>query len=296
MESMPLVAVVILTCNQKDYTLNCLESLARCSYPNLSLVVVDNNSSDDTIATLEKEYPHVHLVKSSVNSGVAGGRNLGIQYAEKHISYDYLLILDNDTKVDEDFLQPMVDFLESDSRIGVVSPKIYLMDEEKILDQAGGSIVNLCTGSTAKRGFGEYDRGQYDTTQTQDCLPCGACSLSRRSVIVKCEGLDEVFNPYGFEDLDYSLRVKKEGYRVGYVPTSIVFHKGNKTGFSTYTEEYTAIKGKHLKTFMKRHASPLQKLCFNLLLPFLGMRSLLRESRKGNIKAVVKLFQSYIRN
>jgi GT2 family glycosyltransferase len=292
----PLVAVIILTCNQKEYTLTCLASLSACSYSELAIIIVDNNSSDDTLASLEKEYPDAHLVRSAVNAGVAGGRNLGIEYAEKNVPYDYLLILDNDTTVDRDFLQPMVKFMEENTRVGVVSPKIYLMDEDKILDQAGGSVVNLYTGSTAKRGFGEYDRGQYDTTQTQKCLPCGACSLSRRSVIVECDGLDEVFNPYGFEDLDYSLRVKRAGYLVGYVPASIIYHKGSKTGFSTYTEEYTAIKGKHLKTFMKRHATPFQLLCFNLLLPLLGMRTLIREASKGNIKAVLRLIQSYIRN
>ena len=188
----------------------------------------------------------------------------------------------------------MVDVMESDPRIGVVSPKIYLMDEDRILDQAGGSIVNLYTGSTAKRGFGELDQGQYDTFQTQECLPSGACSLSRRSAIIESQGLDEIFNPYGFEDLDYSLRVKKAGYRVAYVPDSIIYHKGNKTGFTSYTENYAAIKGKHLRTFMTRHCTKFQYLCFTLLLPILGLRSLLREARRGNIKAIFRLIQSYI--
>lgn len=295
MKKIPLVAVVILTCNQKEYTLTCLDSLARCDYGNLEIIVVDNNSTDTTSAAIRSTHSNVHLVESPINAGVAGGRNLGWRFAEEAIPYDYLLILDNDTVVDSNFLRPMVDFLAGDARIGVVSPKIYLMDEKNILDQAGGSIVNFFTGSTAKRGHGEDDRGQYDSTQTQKCLPSGACSLSRRTVISECNGFDEIFNPYGFEDLDYSLRVKKAGYLLGYVPQSIIYHKGNKTGFSTYTETYASIKGKHLKTFMKRHASPLQFLCFTLLLPLLGMKSLAREARKGNLKAVVRLVQAYLK-
>ena len=295
MSELPLVAAVILTCNQKEYTLTCLDSLSRCSYENLQIVVVDNNSSDQTVEAVRAHYPEVHLVESPVNAGVAGGRNLGIRYAEEKMAYDYLLILDNDTTVDRDFLQPMVDALEQDKETGVVAPKIYLMDEENILDQAGGSIVNFFTASTAKRGHGEVDHGQYDNIQTQKCLPPGACSLSRRSVMMECDGLDETFNPYGYEDLDYSLRVKKAGYRLAYVPESIVYHKGNKTGFSGYSESWATIKGKHMRTFMQRHASPLQMACFTMLLPILGLKSLFREARRGNMKAVLKLFESYIR-
>jgi GT2 family glycosyltransferase len=295
MDNMPRVAAVILTRDQKDLTLNCLRSLSACSYPELRIIVVDNHSSDRTAEAIRSEFPDVLLVEHTTNAGVAGGRNLGLQAAEKQLDYSYLLILDNDTTVDKDFLQPMVNVMESDPDIGVVAPKIYLQGEENILDQAGGSIVNLYTGSTAKRGFGEPDHGQYDHRQRQDCLPSGACSLSRRSVIVECGGLDEVFNPYGFEDLDYSLRVKKAGYKLAYVPESVIYHLGNKTGFQGYSQSYAALKGRHLKLFMKRHASPFQRACFHLLLPLLGMRTLAREIRRGNVKAVLRLVQAYLR-
>ena len=294
MPTAPVVAVVILTCNQKEYTLNCLQSLYSCGYTELVIVVVDNNSDDGTEDAVRSTFPDVHFVKNSFNAGVAGGRNIGIRFLEETADYEYLLILDNDTIVTPDFLQPMVDVCENDERIGVVSPKIYLMDEERIFDQAGGSVVNLYTGSTAKRGHGEYDAGQYDGIRTQKCLPSGACSLSRRAAVQDCEGLDEIFNPYGFEDLDYSLRVKKAGYRVAFVPESVIYHKGSKTGFNSYTESYAAIKGKHLKTFLRRHATPFQFICFHALLPVLGMRTLVREMRKGNTRAVLRLFLSYI--
>ncbi|MFH2122642.1 MAG: glycosyltransferase family 2 protein [Pseudomonadota bacterium] len=293
--NIPIVAAVILTCNQKDYTLNCLKSLKSSTYPSIIIVVVDNNSDDGSELAIRSAFPDIYYVRNNFNAGVAGGRNIGIEFLERTLAYNYILILDNDTLVERNFLQPMVDTLEQDISLGVVSPKIYLMDEKKVFDQAGGSVVNFYTGSTAKRGFREYDVGQYDKKQTQDCLPSGACSLSRRSALLACSGLDEIFNPYGFEDLDYSLRVKKAGYRVAYISESIVYHKGSKTGFNKYTEEYASIKGKHLRTFMTRHASPLQMMCFNLLLPLLGLKSLLREAKNGNIRAVVKLFQAYIR-
>lgn len=289
-----MVGVVILTCNQKEYTLACLKSLKECGYPSLSIVVVDNNSADNTQQAVAESYPDVAYVRNDFNAGVAGGRNIGIAYLEKNAAYEYILILDNDTVVDKDFLQPMVDLFEQDRTIGVASPKIYLMDEEGILDQAPGSVVNFYLGTTGKQGHGEYDRGQYDMVQSQKYLPSGACSLTRRSVLQELKGLDEVFNPYGYEDLDYSLRVKKAGYRVAYVPESVIYHKGSRTGFSSYTAEYAANKGKRLRIFMQRHATPLQYLCFNLMLPVLGMRTLLRELRRGNPQAVVRLVKSYV--
>jgi len=293
-QNTPVVAAVILTCNQKDYTLNCLHSLYRCSYPALEIVIVDNNSSDATEEEVGCLYPRVHYVKNTFNAGVAGGRNRGIKYVSDNLDYDYLLILDNDTMVDRHFLEPMVSCFQADSSLGVVAPKIYLLGENNMLDQAGGSVVNFYTGSTAKRGFGEYDRGQYDMKQTQKCLPSGACSMSRRSTVEECDGLDEIFNPYGFEDLDYSLRAKDAGYRLAYCPQSIIYHKGNKTGFTEYSSAYAQIKGKHMRLFLKRHSTKWQKWCFIMLIPFLGLRSLVREARKGNAKAVLTLFRSYL--
>ncbi len=293
MKTDPHVVIVLLTCNQKDYTLDCLKSLSNLEYDNLSSVIVDNNSSDSTIEAILEKYPQVHIVKNDYNAGVAGGRNCGIAYAEEKFDYKYMLILDNDTTVEVDSLKLMVKTLENDANIGVVSPKIFLMGEGKILDQAGGSVVNFYTGSTAKRGFGQLDTGQYDEIQTQDCLPSGACSLSRRDVLVRCSGLDEVFNPYGFEDLDYSLRVKKAGYKLWYEPKAVIYHKGNKTGFSTYTASYANIKGRHLKTFMHRHATLFQLGCFYGILPALGLRTLFREVKRGNGAAVFRLFLAF---
>lgn len=290
----PLVAVIILTCNQKQYTLRCLESFSKVSYPNYQIIIVDNDSKDETEEEVSKLFSTAHYVKNSFNAGVAGGRNIGLKYAKEHVNFDYVLIIDNDTTVEHDFLGHLVAQMEENIDVGVNAPKIYLQDEDLILDQAGGSVVNLFTGSTAKRGFGEKDLGQYDSRQTQKCLPSGACSLSRRKTIEQCDGLDEIFNPYGFEDLDYSLRVLKLGYSVAYCPESVIYHKGNKTGFTSYTEHYARIKGRHMRTFLKRHQTVLHKICFGMLLPVLGMRTVFREAKRGNIKAVIQLFRSFM--
>jgi len=290
----PLVVAVILTCNQKEDTIRCLRSFRFVEYPRLEIVLVDNASTDDTREAVNQEFPNVHVIYSRSNVGVAGGRNLGIAYARDHFAYDYCFYCDNDTVVAKDVLGPLVAALEADPTIGIAAPKLYIMHEENRLDSAGGSNISFWTGQTGRRGYGEIDRGQYDGLAIPACVPAGI-AMARRKVIEKCGGFDSQFNPYGPEDLDFSLRVKEEGYSFRYVPKSIVYHKGNKTGFGGYNAEYAALKGQNLRKFLKRHASTLQWYCFHLLLPLLGLRTIFREVTKGNFKAPFQLARGYWR-
>jgi GT2 family glycosyltransferase len=295
MPSDPLTVAIILTWNQKDDTVRCLRSFQTVEYPRLEIVLVDNASDDGTVESVFEEFPNVHVVRNSANEGVAGGRNIGIAYATRHFAYDYLLYIDNDTVVTRNFLRPLVNTMEGDRNIGIAVPKLYIMGEERVLDSAGGSNVNFWTGSARGRGYGEIDQGQYDGPDTPACVPCGI-ALARRSVIEICNGFNAEFNPYGPEDLDFSLRVKEQGFSFRYVPASVIYHKGNKTGFGTYTSEYAALKGRNLRKFMKRHATRYQWVCFNALLPLLALRTLIREIARGNAKAPLRLVRGYLRS
>ena len=290
----PLVVAVILTRNQKADTLRCLSSFQSVDYSRLELVLVDNASMDGTHEAVRNEFPHVHVVYNGTNAGVAGGRNIGIAYARQHFVYDYLLYIDNDTVVTGNFLRPLVAALEANPRVGIAAPKLYIMDKERRLDSAGGSRINFWTGKTDRRGTGEVDRGQYDGPDVPACVPTGI-ALARRRVIELCGGFDPSFNPYGPEDLDFSLRARAHGFSFQYVPTSIIYHKGNKTGFGVYDSEYAALKGRNLRKFVKRHATTLQWYGFNLLLPLLGLRTACRELIKGNLKAPLQLIRGYLR-
>ena len=292
MQRDPLVVVIILTWNQRDDTVRCLRSFQTVNYPRLEIVLVDNASNDGTAESVFEEFPSVHVVRNPTNAGVAGGRNVGIEYATHHFAYNYLFYIDNDTIVTRNFLRPLVDTMEADQNIGIAAPKLYIMNEERILDSAGGSNVNFYTGSTGRRGHGEIDRGQYDGPDTPACVPSGI-ALARRAVIEKCGGFNAEFNPYGPEDLDFSFRAKEYGFSFRYVAASVIYHKGNKTGFGAYTSEYAALKGRNLRKFMKRHATSYQWLCFNALLPLLALRTVIREMVRGNAKAPLHLLRGY---
>jgi GT2 family glycosyltransferase len=288
----PLVVAIILTWNQKDDTVRCLRSFRAVDYPKLEIVLVDNASNDGTAESVFEEFPSVHVVRNRTNAGAAGGRNIGIEYATRHFAYDYLFYIDNDTIVTKNFLRPLVDAIEANGDIGITFPKLYILNKEGILDSAGGSNVNFYTGSARSRGYGESDQGQYDGPDTPACIP-GGVALARRAVIEKCVGFNAEFDPYGREDLDFSLRAKEHGFSFRYVPASVIYHKGNKTGFGAYTSEYAALKGRNLRKFMKRHATGYQWVCFNALLPLLALRTVIREVARGNAKAPLHLLRGY---
>lgn len=293
----PQVGVVLLTLNQKEDTVRCIESLQRADYPDLYILLVDNGSTDGTAEVVAERFPSVEVVRSSKNLGEAGGRKLGARTILAQSKCEFILIMDNDTVVSPNFLAPLVAALRSYPNVGLVSPMVHSLREKGVIDEAGGCKVNFITGSTQRRGAGELDQGQYDDPATAAGLvPGGVCTLSRREVIEETGGFDELFNPYGFADLDYSLRVRAAGWTTRFVPESLIFHKGSKTGFGSYSPEYAAIKGRNMRRFLRRHSTTRQRVAFYLVLPFLALRTILREIRRGNWRAPFRLIAGFVRS
>ena len=125
----PLVSIVTLNWNQAAVTCDLLASLERVTYPRVEVVVVDNGSEPRDLALLDAYYPHPRLIKSPTNLGFTGGNNLGMRQARG----EYVLLLNNDTEVEPDFLEPLVAAMEADSGLGACSPKIrYFHEPERI--------------------------------------------------------------------------------------------------------------------------------------------------------------------
>ncbi len=290
----PLVVLVILTCNQKQVTLDCLDSFTDCSYPNKQIVLVDNGSEDGVEAEVNRKFPSVIVLRNKKNIGAAGGRNTGIEYALQHLDFTYIMFMDNDIVVSPDFLSRLVEGLESCKNllVEIASPLLYQMGTDNIIDCAGGAMLNFYTGSTQTRGHGEVDNGQYNREKFPECVPTTV--LMHRRALERAERFDISFDPYGYEDLDMVLRANPERNPFLFVPEAVVWHLGSKTGFSGYTAEYTRMKGQNMRRFFKRHSTRLQWLCFNLLLPFLSVKTIVRELRRGNVKAIFGLIKGFL--
>jgi SAM-dependent methyltransferase len=159
------------------------------------------------------------------------------------------------------------------------------MHDRQRLNDAGGARINFMLWRIKPVGYGEIDRGQYD--KVVDCISCGGAMMVRADVFLQLGGFDTLFDPFGPEDLDFSLRLKESGYISRYIPLAVAYHEVSHTYGRGYSEEYARNKSRHWRTFMHRHASMGQKLGFFLLgAPYLALWTILREGRRGNLGAI----------
>jgi GT2 family glycosyltransferase len=279
------IVILILTYNQRDRTLRCLSSLDVIKSPPFYLILWDNGSSDGTVEAVKETFPKVLLHHHPNNLGVASGRNAAAELAIKRFNPSYLLFLDNDMIVEPDFVGALLGPLVEDAKIGQTQAKLRFMYDCQRLNDAGGAKINFILWQVTPVGFGEIDNGQYDTRRK--CISCGGAMMVRTDVFRKLQGFDSAFDPFGPEDLDFSLRLQKAGYTALYVPQAVAYHTVSHTFGKGYTEDYARHKFRHWYLFMRRHASVYQKLGFFLIgIPYLAVRVMIREGKKGNLGAL----------
>lgn len=283
------VAVVILTCDQKDVTLRCLSSFNDVDQDGVEVLVWDNGSTDGTVAAITKQFPSIVTRHSNQNLGAAKGRNAGARAAMDLWDPELLLFLDNDTVVTPGLIQNLRDPFREISNLGATAPKSLFLDDPERIDSAGGCHVDFHLAQTPAVGHGEVDRGQYDVRR--ECVPGGCCMLVRAGVFEAVGGFDPGYDPYGFEDLDFSLRVKEAGYRCIYIPQAVMYHSPTQTFESgEYSPKYARQKAKNWYRFVQRHASPVEKAGFWLIgVPVRLVVAFVREARRGNLGAAAGL-------
>jgi GT2 family glycosyltransferase len=275
------IAVIILTLNQRDRTLQCLASLLALQGPAFRVILWDNGSQDGTAEAVRAAFPQVLVHQSPSNLGVASGRNAAAELAIQTYSPTHLLFLDNDMLVEPGFVGELFRPFSEDDGLGQTQAKLRFMNDRQRLNDGGGAKINFIFWQVTPVGFGEIDRGQHDTIKP--CISCGGAMMVRTDVFKQLKGFDPIFDPFGPEDLDFSLRLQKTGYRALYVPQAVAYHIVSHTFGKGYSENYARHKSRHWFTFMRRHASPLQQFGFFLFgAPTLVIRVLLREGRKGN--------------
>jgi hypothetical protein len=214
MEKAPKVFIVVLNYNGGELIENCLKSLKQVSYSNLNILVVDNNSSDDSVAMIEKKFSTLKVIKNKENSGFAGGNNIGIEFALKN-GADYVLLLNQDTEVEPDFLNKLIEEGEKETKIGLLSPLIFWKRTKQVWFSGGRiSWWNMKT-------FHEFDLVEGESFETAFLTGCSL--LIKRAVLEKIGLLDDKFFLY-WEDVDYSVRAKKAGFKIKVVPESVIYH------------------------------------------------------------------------
>ena len=214
MKLSPKVFIIVLNYNGKEVLKTCLLSLLEVEYPNLEVVLVDNNSSDGSFEEARRDFSRMNFIKNEENIGFAAGNNVGIKFALDR-GADYVLLLNQDTKVFPDFLSKLVTAAEEDKTIGIVNPLVFGMTEKEIWF-SGGKISWL--KMKAYHDHDERSGGFYETEFLSGCS-----ILMKKEVFAKIGLWDEDFFLY-WEDADFSLRARKAGFRIGIVPESHIFH------------------------------------------------------------------------
>lgn len=225
------VAIVLVNYNGYRDTIACIESLQNIETKmHYEVIVVDNGSTNRDEEAISYIKEHAVYLDTGFNSGFSGGNNVGINYALEH-GAEFVLLLNNDTVVTANFLDKLMEGVEQYSKLGALIGKIYYFDEPNVLWYAGGSVDYL-KGKVSQHGMGKDDVGQYDASKEVGFVT-GCMMLIPASVIRKIGVLDERFFLYA-EDLEYSLRISKYGYKMYYNPNSVIYHK---VGASSGREE-----------------------------------------------------------
>jgi GT2 family glycosyltransferase len=216
---MPRVSVVIPTWNGRDMLLHALGALDRQDYRDFEVVVVDNASTDGTVAAVQEKHPAVRLIVLPTNVGFAAGVNAGIVASGSEL----VVLLNNDTEVEPGWLSALVDAFDRHPEVGMCASKVLLFHDRTRLDSAGDQLGLF----PSQIGHGALDSPRFD--QEREILSaCAAAAAYRRSVFDTVGLFDERFFAY-VEDVDLGVRAQLAGFRCLFVPGARVYHHASAT-------------------------------------------------------------------
>lgn len=257
------VSIIIVNWNGGEIFRNCLKSLKKLKFKDYELIIVDNGSTDGT----EK----LATIRNNENLGFAGGNNQGFEKARGK----FVWLLNNDTLVEPDILNKLVDYMERNPDVGVIQPKIRIMDKPTLLDNAGSFLT--VSGFLEHWGYLQKDGPEF--SKKRDIFSAkGACLFTRQDIIKKVGLFDPDFGSY-FEETDFCWRVWLAGYRVQYCPVSEILHK---VGFTSKRMDPV---GTNYASFRNRLCSLIKNLEYKnfyiillhlILIKVLGIYYLLR--------------------
>jgi GT2 family glycosyltransferase len=223
----PSVAIVILNYNGRNYLQKFLPSVLASSYSNKEIIVADNCSTDDSLDVL-KQFTNVKILSLNKNYGFAEGYNQALQ----KVSADYYILLNSDVEVTSQWIEPIIELMESDKKIAACQPKILSYNEKEFFEYAGaagGWIDSLGYPFSRGRVFDEHEKdiGQYNDN-AEIFWATGAAMFVRASAFHEVNGFDGFFFAH-MEEIDLCWRLQLAGYKIMCCPTSVVYHVGGGT-------------------------------------------------------------------
>lgn len=277
---MPKVFIIILNWNGWSDTLECLKSLNGVDYPNFEIILIDNGSKEKPPVIGDRQFSNLKInqIFNETNLGFSGGNNQGIKIALEKVA-DYVLLLNNDTIVANDFLDKLVNQIEKDKKIGIIGPQMLFYEAPKLIWFGGGKLNWLKNRGTHKDYKMPIQTKEF--VRKVDYIT-GCCLLVRREVIEKIGLMSEDYFLY-YEDADWCLRAKKAGYKIIYVSGSKIWHKvsvGLKEGSPVFT--YYHIRNGLV--LARRYSGFIKKWLLSIFVGFLYIKQLIKLFLKKNKK------------
>ena len=293
------LSIITVNYNGLKDTCALIETIPFDEY-SLEVIVVDNASKEDEASVIAERYPQVKFIRSEKNLGFAGGNNLGIKAAQGK----YLFFINNDTVLfrgeeqevrGKKTLQPLIDRLESSETIGMVCPKIRFAWDDAPIQFAGYTPLSKITLRNRSIGFGEKDKGQYNTPHSTPYAH-GAAMMVKHEAIERAGMMPENYFLY-YEELDWSMMIRRAGYDIWYEPAVTIYHKESQTtGQNSPLRTYYVTRNRLL--FVQRNNPSSEKIFTYLYLVFLvGSRDVIKYTIQGNLslaKAVLKGIKDFI--
>jgi len=214
------IKILILNWNGKHLLKPCLDSVSRIDYPNYSVMVIDNGSTDNSVKMVNENFPEVDILELKNNYGFAGGYNQCFTRLKDEYS-EFVLLLNNDTEVDSNILSSFIQAKDKYGDNNLYGGKIFYQNNQELIWYAGGR-VNLKLGWISHKGIRNMDSEDYSLSMATDYVT-GCCLFTSMQVINQLNGFDERFNMYG-EDVELCLRAKKEGINCYYWPDAKLYH------------------------------------------------------------------------
>ena len=213
------IAIIIVNWKQYQLTKLCLYSLQKIKYDNYQIILIDNESNPKELKKIKNQFDKIITFPNQKNLGFTGANNIGIEYAIKN-DFEYVMLINNDTEVEKNFINPLIELLEKNQNFGAAQPLILNYYNRNKVWSAGG-FLNKFFGYTYVIKSPEGIKKNIDWIT-------GCCFFLRTDVIKKIGLLDEKFFAY-YEDVDWSIRIKNAGYDLAFVKSSVVYHHGSKS-------------------------------------------------------------------
>ena len=266
------LTVVILNWNRCQDTIDCVCALQRQTLQDFATIVVDNGSRDGSATVLEERFPDVRIICNGTNLGYAGGNNVGIR-AALEMGADYVLLLNNDTVPGEEFLERLLAGATVDKNIAAAGPKVIWDVDPPTL---WGAYARITYHKNIVRieGFTCPDVNAFSEPEDVDAvIGCGI--MMSRTALEEVGLLDEEFFAY-HEDVDWCCTAHEKGYRIVYVPSAVLPHKGSRSTGGGYDSPIMYFGGRNSVLFVKKHASLRQLLIFSFFVTYDLLRGLAR--------------------